>query len=56
MDGKIPNQGNSGQRKNWRMRSLGRTEVRGGHMWSRGCWGWQVLCKSFFKSALKYKK
>lgn len=37
------------------MRSLDRARVRGGHKWSRGGWGWQVLCKSFFKVHYKIR-
>lgn len=55
MDGKTLNQRGSGQEKDWRMWESGQSQGRGGHTWSRGCWGWQVLCRSFSKSALKIR-
>lgn len=56
MDGKILNfWRNSGQKKNWRMRESGQSQGQGGSLMEQRLLGWQLLCKSFFKSALKIR-
>lgn len=49
MDGKILNQRNSGQKKNWRMRGSAQSQGQGGHTWSRGCWAGRCFVRAFLK-------
>lgn len=55
MDGKIQNQRNSGQKKNWRTRESGQSQGQRGSHVERSLLGLAGALEEVFKSALKIR-